>query len=86
MSMFDAWYVEPSLVDEINSDPFTTKQTFINTPPFEAPQQPFPFKAPIKAEPKQHSLVQTINIGQEKKYEAPTKQPHAIPKTELLTV
>jgi len=66
-----------SLMDEIQSDPMKTKQTLINTPPFEAPQQPFVFNAPIPAEPKPQTLVQKIQVGQEKKFDAPTKQPHA---------
>jgi hypothetical protein len=39
-----------SLVSEIKSDPMNTRQTFINTPPFEAKQEPFVFEAPLKSE------------------------------------
>ena len=66
-----------SLMDEIRSDPFNTKQTFINTPPFEAPQEQFSFNAPLPPEPKQQTLAQQIRLGREKKFTTPPKQPYA---------
>ena len=63
-----------SLADEVKSDPLNTRQTFIITPVFEAPKEPLKFKAPLTAEPKPPTLVQTINIGQEKKFEPERKQ------------
>ena len=66
-----------SLVAEVKNDPMGNKNTFIRPQVYEAKQEALKFKAPPIAEPKPPSLVQTINIGQEKKYEAPTKQPNA---------
>ena len=62
-----------SLVSEIRSDP-TVPRTLINPIKFEAPKEPLKFKAPLTAEPKPPTLVQTINIGQEKKFEPERKQ------------
>jgi hypothetical protein len=39
-----------SLAAEVKSDPMNTRQTFINTPPFEAKQESFKFSAPLQAE------------------------------------
>ena len=62
-----------SLVSEIRSDP-TVPRTLINPIKFEAPKEPLKFKAPLTAELKPPTLVQTINIGQEKKFEPERKQ------------
>ena len=63
-----------SLLDEIRSDPFNTKQTFINTPPFEAPQEQFSFNAPLHPKPLPQTLAQQIRLGREKKFTTPPKQ------------
>jgi len=76
-SIFDVPQHRVLLADEVKSDPFNTKQTFINTPIFEAKQEQFQFKAPLLAEPKEPTIAQKIQIGQEKKFDAPTKQPWA---------
>ena len=64
-----------SLTAEVKSDPMNTRQTFINTPVYEAKQEPFKFNAPLQAEPKGPSLVQKINVGQEKKFTTHPDQP-----------
>ena len=82
-----------SLADEVRSDPLKTKQTFINTPPFEAKQESFKFEKPLKSESKLiyeaplksesswPSLAQKLKVGQEKKFEAEPKQPWAEQET-----
>ena len=67
----------PSLVEEIRSDPFNTKQTFINTPQFEAQQEPFVFNAPLRPAPLPQSLLDQIQVGQKKKFTTHPDQPWA---------
>ena len=88
-SVFGVPHHRISLADEVRSDPLNTRQTFINTPVYEAKQESFKFEkplksesrfiyeAPLQAEPKQPSLAQKINIGQEKKFVPEPDQPWA---------
>lgn len=73
-NVFNIPRVPISLVSEIKSDP-TIAPTFIRPIRFEAPKEPFKFNTPLPPEPKPPTLVQTINVGQEKKFEPQTKQP-----------
>ena len=73
--VFDIPAERISIVGEVKADPIESKNTFIRPQVYEAPQQSFKFQAPLVAEPKQPSLVQTINIGQEKKITTHPDQP-----------
>ena len=74
-SIFGIPHERISLADEVRSDPLNTRQTFINTPVYEAKQESFQFKAPLQAESKGPSLAQKINVGQEKKFTTHPDQP-----------
>ena len=47
-SVFGVPQQKISLADEVRSDPLKTKQTFINTPVYEAKQESFKFEKPLK--------------------------------------
>ena len=60
-----------SLVGELTSDKSTDHRTFIRPAQLEAKQEPFKFTSPppLMAEPKtSRSLVQSLSVGQEKKF------------------
>ena len=58
-----------SLVGEMKSATSNDQGTFIKPSQFEAKQEPFEFTAPQLAEPKStRSLVQSLTVGQEKKF------------------
>ena len=76
-SVFNIPQHETSLFDEVRSDPFNTKQTFINQPPFEAQQGPFVFNSPLRPAPLSQSLLDQIQVGQKKKFTTHPRQPWA---------